>query len=170
MQSLKKEAQSDLERAETELRNAKRKMKDGNSPSTSTKPPSAKKAKSSAKKSPDEASTVDEGQDSEGDSLLGGEENEADSSGRKAGSASGLSSSATCQLCGNDEDGDDDLFEGDKFAGRAAKAPPSAQQETPKKAAAVQPGDGHGISDELQEMLEEVVSKHFPRDVESCLG
>ena len=171
MTSLKKEAAIDMSQAEMDVRAARKRV-------NKDMPASDKKQRSppqQSTKNPDDASTLG-GQSEPELSDLEEEEDERDaaasaSSQRETSKAASLCSGKSRHLAVADADEDDDLFRG-KFARKASLSPGKASLDEPvasqpKALADKEAGDTMILSDELQEMLAEVVSKYLARDAES---
>ena len=172
MASLKKEAAIDMSQAEMDVRAARKRV-------NKDMPASDKKQRSppqQSTKNPDDASTLGGQSEPELSDLEEEEEDERDaaasaSSQRETSKAASLCSGKSRHLAVADADEDDDLFRG-KFARKASLSPGKASLDEPvasqpKALADKEAGDTMILSDELQEMLAEVVSKYLPRDAES---
>ena len=183
MASLKKDAQQDMHKAEIDLRAASKKAKGDkanvsvNSVSTgSRKQRKVDKASDKASKNPDEDTTADEDSEhaesdaedsAEGD---GPDDEEAEESGScgKPKSQPASRSGRPSQLSAGAEEDDEDLFD-EKFSGKASPAKKATDETKQTDKEKLGPEPGCKISDELQEMLGDVVSKHLSSDADSCL-
>ena len=167
MASLKKEAAIDMSQAEMDVRAARRRVnKDMLASDKKQRSPPQQSTKN-----PDDASTLG-GQSEPELSDLEEEEEEDErdaapsaSSPRETSKAASLCSGKSRHLAVADADEDDDLFRG-KFARKASLSPGKASLDEPvasqpKALADKQADDTMILSDELQEMLAEVVSKYL---------
>ena len=176
MASWKKEAASDMSQAEMEVRAARKRVHKDQSVS--------EKSQKRGKKGVDEATTVD-GENSEPGSMGSGEEDEELDPEQSGSSVKQASKAASVSLCSGKsgkpaiddlEEGDDnDLFPGKfgRFRGPSQTKPLSDESAVckadpgPKAAPEKEADNGMVLSDELQEMLAEVVSNYLARDADS---
>ena len=162
MTSLKKEAAIDMSQAEMDVRAARKRVNKDMPDKKQRSPPQQ------STKNPDDASTLGGQSEPELSDL---EEEEDEDERDETSKAASLCSGKSRHLAVAEADEDDDLFRG-KFARKASLSPGKASLDEPvasqpKALADKEAGDAMILSDELQEMLAEVVSKYLARDAES---